>query len=686
MRDNKVTLSNQCKCLSYRRKVMIGPLVSSGACSLFGMSFFVTQVQMQKLVATILLALTPVVAFGQDFMVGLEAAQRGDFATALQEWRPLAEAGSSTAQYNLAVMYANGEGVPQNDTEAARWYRLAAEQGSVAAQLNLGFVYEAGQGVPRDGAEAIKWYRLAAEQGSAAAQLNLGLMYDEGRDVPRDAAEAVRWYLLAAEQGNAAAQLNLGYMHRYGEGVPQDDAEAARWYRLAAEQGNAAAQSNLGLVYRNGRGVPQDDAEALRWYRLAADQGNAVAQLNIGLMYREGAGVPQDDAEAASWYRLAAEQGMPDAQSGLGFLYEQGLGVPRDDAEAMRLYGLAAEQGDAFGQARLETAGGEDAPIAVQQEVSRRAPEALSQEISIPTWMTLGSPWLAAVSIAILSLLAFIWVTMTSRRSFKAIHREIVPIKQAVEELRKAVQSQESPQPDRFQLEQGDAKPIDQQLAISISNLALAEESDGPEAAASPVVAPPLAAEDPGREPEPATKEEDTNSLLESQYLIRALNFPNDEHDTIGFEIMRRAFGDRSVQSVMAASHNILTMLSQDGIYVDDLPPSRIPAEAWRGIARRERSEVIESFEVTRDPAMLAVIKDRLHDDIEFRDGGQHLVVHFQQLLVTFEAQLTDTNFLELGETRTARAFLLLSEACAVGVSDEVNDQPQGLVDQEITD
>ena len=57
----------------------------------------------------------------QDFQKGLEAAQSGDFATALKEWTPLAAGGDSVAQYNLGLMYYNGWGVPQDDKETVRW-------------------------------------------------------------------------------------------------------------------------------------------------------------------------------------------------------------------------------------------------------------------------------------------------------------------------------------------------------------------------------------------------------------------------------------------------------------------------------------------------------------------------------------------------------------------------------------
>ncbi len=64
-----------------------------------------------------------------DFQDGLAAYQRGDYQTALREWRPLAEQGYAPAQYNIGSMYKNGHGVPQDYAEAARWYRRAAEQG-----------------------------------------------------------------------------------------------------------------------------------------------------------------------------------------------------------------------------------------------------------------------------------------------------------------------------------------------------------------------------------------------------------------------------------------------------------------------------------------------------------------------------------------------------------------------------
>jgi hypothetical protein len=74
------------------------------------------------------------------FNEGVDAYNRGDYATAVREWRPLAKQGTAEAQYNLGVMYDKGRGVPQDHAEAVQWYRKAAEQGDAGAQYNLGLI------------------------------------------------------------------------------------------------------------------------------------------------------------------------------------------------------------------------------------------------------------------------------------------------------------------------------------------------------------------------------------------------------------------------------------------------------------------------------------------------------------------------------------------------------------------
>ncbi len=142
-----------------------------------------------------------------DYEAGLAAARAGDYATALREWRPLAEAGNRDAQFNLGLIYENGLGVPADGAEAARWYRRAAEQDDRAAQAYLAEMYAKGLGIERDDIEALRWYRRAAERGHAAAQYNVGLFFALGRGVAPDPVQAVAWMTVARESGAPQSEL-----------------------------------------------------------------------------------------------------------------------------------------------------------------------------------------------------------------------------------------------------------------------------------------------------------------------------------------------------------------------------------------------------------------------------------------------------------------------------------------------
>ena len=146
-------------------------------------------------------ALLTSTAWAGDVSDGVAAAQKGDFATALNLWQPLAERGDAAAQYNLGLMYDNGQGVAQDYKAAVKWYTAAAEQGLAKAQSNLGVMYDNGQGVAQDYKAAMKWYTAAAEQGNANAQSNLGVMYEYGIGVIQSFVKAHALYNIAASSG-----------------------------------------------------------------------------------------------------------------------------------------------------------------------------------------------------------------------------------------------------------------------------------------------------------------------------------------------------------------------------------------------------------------------------------------------------------------------------------------------------
>ena len=112
------------------------------------------------------------VVFADDYQVGLDALQRKDYKEAVNLWKPLAEQGNVTAQYNLGHMYEKGKGVSQDYKEAFKWFRLSAEQGDVDAQLKLGVSYGMGRGVPKDYALAHMWWNLSGSNGNKEAAEN----------------------------------------------------------------------------------------------------------------------------------------------------------------------------------------------------------------------------------------------------------------------------------------------------------------------------------------------------------------------------------------------------------------------------------------------------------------------------------------------------------------------------------
>ncbi len=84
------------------------------------------------------------------FKEGLAAAKRGDYATALKEFLPLAERGNQGAQFNLGKMYRSGLGVLKDNKEALKWYLKSAEQGNPRAQFNVGWMHLEGWGTPKN--------------------------------------------------------------------------------------------------------------------------------------------------------------------------------------------------------------------------------------------------------------------------------------------------------------------------------------------------------------------------------------------------------------------------------------------------------------------------------------------------------------------------------------------------------
>jgi len=106
----------------------------------------------------------------EDFRNGLSAFNRGDYAAAIELWRPLADRNDARSQAGIGFMYHRGLGVKTDDVQAAYWLRKAAEQGQAEGQFMLGHLYFFGLGVPKSYAAAYAWCELAQDNGHAEAQ------------------------------------------------------------------------------------------------------------------------------------------------------------------------------------------------------------------------------------------------------------------------------------------------------------------------------------------------------------------------------------------------------------------------------------------------------------------------------------------------------------------------------------
>ncbi|KAE9632647.1 hypothetical protein [Parasedimentitalea maritima] len=156
------------------------------------------------------------------------------------------------------------------------------------------------------------------------------------------------------------------------------------------------------------------------------------------------------------------------------------------------------------------------------------------------------------------------------------------------------------------------------------------------------------------------TSAEDIAATLPMTEFIRALNFPETAEDEDGFAALRQALQDRKTAQVIQAAQDVLTLLSQDGIYMDDLRPDMARPEIWRHFAQGARGRPVAALGGVRDRTSLALTSARMKQDPIFRDAAHHFLRRFDQMFSEFETEASDIEISALSETRTARAFMLL--------------------------
>jgi len=261
--------------------------------------------------------------------------------------------------------------------------------------------------------------------------------------------------------------------------------------------------------------------------------------------------------------------------------------------------------------------------------------------------------------LAVFMPVAMIWVAATAARASRVMREESMRLQAAIDAIRHAYIAQQ--QGGQMVNEPSVNRKLDEIAeATRKTETALATFStrrEEPARAAKPALAPP---QDEQQALALGTTREDMAPPVEGDDLIRALNFPETAEDEAGFAALRRAMQDRNAAQLITAAQDILTLLSQDGIYMDDLLPDRARPEIWRMFAQGARGRPIAPLGGIRDRSSLALTAGRMKQDPIFRDVAHHFLRRFDKLFADFEAVATDSEISAMANTRTARAFMLL--------------------------
>ncbi|SFL47417.1 hypothetical protein [Shimia aestuarii] len=273
--------------------------------------------------------------------------------------------------------------------------------------------------------------------------------------------------------------------------------------------------------------------------------------------------------------------------------------------------------------------------------------------------------------LAIFMPVAMIWVAATAARSSRVMREESTRLQAAIDAMRRTYVAQTQGARPQGGLEPSVAKKLDEIAAATRkTETALATFSTTRDRDTgirkTPEPAPPS---DDGADQgllALGTPAEELSPPLPRNDFITALNFPETADDKEGFAALRKALRDRQSAALIQASQDVLTLLSQDGIYMDDLRPDLARPEIWRRFAAGERGRAIAALGGIRDRSSLALAAGRMKQDPIFRDAAHHFLRRFDKSFIEFEETASDSEIAALADTRTARAFMLLGRVAGI--------------------
>ncbi len=259
--------------------------------------------------------------------------------------------------------------------------------------------------------------------------------------------------------------------------------------------------------------------------------------------------------------------------------------------------------------------------------------------------------------LAVFMPVAMIWVAAMAMRASRIMREESARLQTAIDAIRHTYVNQQQRAASAY--EPTVDKKLDEiaestkktESAVATFSSARSEPARGRTAKSEPNDQTSL---------ELGTQAEDIAPPLTTEIFIRALNFPETQDDSRGFDALRLALKDRKAAQLVQAAQDVLTLLSQEGIYMDDLRPDMARPEVWRQFAQGARGRSVAALGGIRDRSSLALTAARMKQDPIFRDATHHFLRRFDHMIVDFEPQASDSDLTALGETRTARAFMLL--------------------------
>ena len=284
--------------------------------------------------------------------------------------------------------------------------------------------------------------------------------------------------------------------------------------------------------------------------------------------------------------------------------------------------------------------------------------------VVLPTEVTSG-PSLIVTLMAALLPIALIWIGATVAKTARVMREEAARLQAAIDGMRQAYVNQT--QAAGMGVKPAVEKKLDEivasqkQTQAAVATFATSRSMQVPATDKQPALTQPGL---PEGDSQPAlalgTPPDVVAPPLSVDDFIGALNFPEDENDTKGFQQLRRALADRESGRLVRASQDVLTLLSQDGIYMDDLTPDRSKPEVWRKFAKGERGIAVAGLGGIHDRAALALTAGRMRSDPVFRDAVHHFLRQYDRTFVTFAETASDEAINRLSGTRTSRAFMLL--------------------------